>query len=71
MPGEPTPDLPSEPAPEPLDVDKAEERLEQLGEKIDQVKRSVHEDIDPEPERTYADSGATPEEDDQTITPPG
>lgn len=72
MPDEPGHDLPSEPAPPPLDADKAEERLEQLGEKIESVKRNVHEDLDPNEDKpTYESSGDTPEADDQTITPPG
>jgi len=50
-----------------------DERLEQLTERIDKARDRAEEagvlvDTD---EGTYADSGATEEEDDQTITPPG
>jgi hypothetical protein len=58
--------------------DQAEEptedqRLEELGEHIDKARShaeeaGVIEDLD---EEEYADSGATPALDDQTITPPG
>jgi len=50
-----------------------DERLEQLTERIDKARDRAEEagvlvDTD---EAKYADSGATEEEDDQTITPPG
>ena len=63
--------MPNEPRPS-LDPDDARERLEEVGEHIDEAKRNLHEDLEPhEDEPTYASSGDTPEEDDQTITPPG
>ncbi len=72
MPDDPAADLPSEPDPPPLDPKQEHERLDELEEKIDHLKRQVHHDLDPhEGEPTYASSGDTPEEDDQTITPPG
>jgi hypothetical protein len=63
--------MPDDPKPS-LDPDDARERLDQVDEKIDEVKRHLGDETDPDEERPlYADSGATPEEDDQTITPPG
>jgi len=59
--------------PENFDPDAAQERLDELGEDIAQARRETADDVEPaeDDDRTYVDSGATPEEDDQTIVPPG
>lgn len=55
-----------------LDPEKEQERLDDLGRRIDKTRAEVDAD-DPstEDEPTFAESGATEEEDDQTIAPPG
>ncbi len=55
-----------------LDPEKEQERLDDLGRRIEQTRSEV-DDLDPSAveERTFADSGATDDEDDQTIAPPG
>ena len=63
--------MPDEPLPS-LDPDDSRERLEHLDSHIDEVKGNLEDDLEEHEDRPlYADSGATPEEDDQTITPPG
>jgi hypothetical protein len=69
MPDETAPDLPSEPAPDPLDVEHEKERLDQLGKKIEDVKRHAEHDLDPHHEdETFIGGRRTPDEDD-TIAP--
>jgi hypothetical protein len=62
----------SEPNP-PLDPDDARERLDELGDQIDEAKRNTRDEFEVpgEDELTYVDSGDTEAEDDQTIAPPG
>ncbi len=58
-------------APE-LDPEKEQERLDDLGRRIDQERAQIdQEDPTTEKEQTFAESGATDDEDDQTIAPPG
>lgn len=52
------------------------EQLEQIDEKIDKARSRAEDagvlvDEQVEDEEEFADSGAEPEEDDQTIAPPG
>lgn len=69
---------PAEAAPDEPGVAKEpseDERLEEIGERIDAARKKAEDagvivDED-ENEETFADSGATEEEDDQTIAPPG
>jgi hypothetical protein len=61
------PDVPDQP--DHLDVAKEEERLEELGEKIEQVRRQAAHDLDPhEGEETFIGGGDSKDEDD-TIAP--
>jgi hypothetical protein len=63
--------VPNDPKPS-LDPDDARERLDEVEEHIQQAKRNISQDLDPhEDEPTFVSSGETPEEDDQTIAPPG
>jgi hypothetical protein len=53
-----------------------EERLEQLGERIDKARSQAEDsgvigDEGEDDEREFADSGATEDQDDQEIAPPG
>ena len=56
------------------DVDHLQERIDEVGEHIDEARQQAEDDdllIDPD-ERRYHESGEIrPDEDDQTITPPG
>ena len=55
-------------------VERDKEQLEALGQKIEEARQHADEALESpfhEESRLYADSGDTPEEDDQTITPPG
>ena len=65
--------MPAEPeGSQPFDPDVAQDRLDELGQKIDETRRNVEADVDParaDDEDTFVDSGATPDEDDQTIAP--
>jgi hypothetical protein len=64
--------MPDEPdVPEALDIAKEEERLDELGNKIEQVRRKVEDDLDPgHGEETFIGGGDSKYEDDQ-IVPPG
>lgn len=67
------PDQAAEATDEHVDGNAEDQRLEELGEHIDKARAhaedaGVIEDLD---EQEYVDSGATPAQDDQTITPPG
>jgi hypothetical protein len=55
-----------------LDPEKEQKRLDDLGRRIEQTRAEVDAD-DPATEktRTFVESGATDEDDDQTIAPPG
>ncbi len=55
-----------------LDPEKEQERLDDLGHRIEHARAEI-DDEDPttEDEPTFAESGATDDEDDQTIAPPG
>ncbi len=55
-----------------LDPEKEQERLDDLGRRIEHTRAEV-DDEDPttEKRRTFVESGATDDEDDQTIAPPG
>ena len=69
MPDETGSDLPSEPALHPLDVEKERERLDQLGKKIEDVKRHAEHDLEPHKgEETFIGGIPQPDEDD-TIAP--
>ena len=50
-----------------------DERLEQITERIDKARAQAEEAgvLDDSDDEEYVESGATEEEDDQTITPPG
>ncbi len=55
-----------------LDPDKEQERLDDLGQRIERTRAEVDDEDSATPdERTFVESGATEEEDDQTIAPPG
>jgi len=62
--------MPNEPEPS-LDPDDARERLDEVEDHIQAARRQAHEDLDHHEQPTFASSGDTPEEDDQTIAPPG
>jgi hypothetical protein len=63
--------VPNEPKPS-LDPDDARERLNEVEEHIQAARRHAHDDLEHhEDEPTFASSGETPEQDDQTIAPPG
>ncbi|MBA2624095.1 MAG: hypothetical protein H0U89_00565 [Acidimicrobiia bacterium] len=58
--------------PDDFDPDAAQERLDDLGDDISRARDRAEDDVEPgDGERTFADSGATEEDDDQTIVPPG
>ena len=53
-----------------LDTEAEQERLDGLGQRIAQTRHDVDEhDPTTEDERAYVDSGADPEDDDQTASP--
>lgn len=55
-----------------LDPEQEEQKLDELGRRIDHARAEIdHEDPNTEQERTFVDSGADGEDDDQTIAPPG
>lgn len=55
--------------PEPMDPDEAQERLDELGEHIDETKRELSDVLDPTPQETFV--SADPTDDNEEAGPMG